>query len=139
MKFLKEKNFDLTQLTELEHQYLNHIVYLDYLYSKERDKDDDSTFDLMMNWSEIIMEHDTEVRGGWNNWDDTKMEKEYDLMKGLDFIRQLRNYDHPKSFEIYMFLYDVYCVDTNDFKSNLKGLMMFLEFIKKELIEEVEV
>ena len=135
MKFLKEKNFDLTQLTELEHQYLNHIVYLDYLYSKERDKDDDSTFELMMNWTHILMKVDPDWGTMENEWDETEMEKRFDLMKGLDLLKCLRNYDHPKSFEIYMFLYDVYCEDPYDFKP--KELMKKLEFIKD--LKEVEV
>ncbi len=136
MKFLKDKKFDFTQLTELEHRYLNYVVYLDYLYSmKKEDDDSDDTFDLTMDWTGILITHDTEVRGDWNDWEETELEKKYNLFRGMDFVRYLRNSKNPLCFPIYLFLYDTYCERPSDF--NLKEITEMFNMIKD--LKEVEV
>jgi len=137
MKFLIEKHFDFSKLTELEHQYLNHVVYLDYLYSKKKDDDDDSTFDLMMDWTHILMEHDTEISGDWNDWEDTELEKKFDLIEGLDTIRFLRNSKKESCWDMYCILYESYCVDTKDFdvKEKMKMFKFLFNLLEKEMGE----
>lgn len=127
MKFLIEKHFDFSKLTELEHQYLNHVVYLDYLYSKKKDDDDDSTFDLMMDWTHIIMKNDTEMSCEENGWEDTDLEKKFDLWEGLEVISYLRNSKKEKCWEMYLLLYDTYCVPPNEF--DVKGVMTMFSVV----------
>ncbi len=138
MKFLIEKDFDFSKLTELEHQYLNHVVYLDYLYSKKKDDDDDdSTFDLMMDWTHILMKVDPQWGTMENEWDDTELEKKFDLMKGLELIQFLRNSKKESCWDMYCILYDSYCVDPKDFdvKEKMEMFKFLFNLLEKEMGE----
>lgn len=137
MKFLFEKDFDFSKLTELEHQYLNHVVYLDYLYSKKKDDDDDSTFDLMMDWTHILMKVDPQWGTMENEWDDTEFEKKFDLIKGLELIQFLRNSKKEFCWDVYCILYDSYCVDPKDFdvKEKMEMFKFLFNLFEKEMGE----
>ncbi len=138
MKFLIQKHFDFSKLDELEHRYLNHVVYLDYLYSKKKwdDEDDDTTFDLSMDWSHIIMEIDTEMSCEENGWEDTELEKKFDLWEGLEVISYLRNSKKEKCWEMYLLLYDTYCVHPNDF--DVKEVMTMFGVVFHLMNKEME-
>jgi hypothetical protein len=102
---------------------------------KKEDDDSDDTFDLTMDWTGILICHDTEVRGDWNEWEETELERKFDLWKGIRFMEYLRNSKDPMCFPIYMLLYDVYCERPSDFK--LKEITEMFNMIKD--LKEVEV
>ena len=135
MKFLFEKKFEFSKLTEFEHTYLNYVVYIDHLYSTKKDDDDnDEPLDLGLDWVGILVSNDTEVTT--DEFVKTELEKRYDLYKGISFMEELREGKGRNSRDMYHILRDTYCVHPNDF--DVKEVMTMFGVVFHLMNKEME-